>query len=64
MKVHAEVEYTDIHSDICPKNCDSNNMNDPDYVELLHHCLDEWLEKSDGKGCFYIMEENYKIEGK
>ena len=63
--VHAEIEYTNndgnnIHSDICPPNCSSGNMDDGDYVKFLHESLDEWLQESCGTGRFYIKQEGYK----
>ncbi len=63
-KVHAEIEYfTDpkkcnIHSDICPPKCDYKNIDD-DYKKFLHQCLDEWLNKSEGTGIFYIKQDGY-----
>ena len=67
MKVHAEIEYSGngeigIHSDICPPNCDSKHMNDLEYKKFLHQCLDEWLEKSNGTGGFYIKQEGYSFD--
>jgi len=65
--VHAEIEYTgemNIHSDICPDDCNPENLKDPDYRDMLHRCLDEWLDKSNGTGAFYIKNANYKIEEK
>ena len=70
-KVHAEIEYTKtdgtkIHSDICPVDCSPNNLNyksdDFCYNEFLHKCLDEWLNNSNGTGCFYIKEEGFIID--
>ena len=55
------------HSDIC-FNCDCNNddleMTD-DYRQFLHDCLDEWLNKSNGTGFFWLgkpenLVENFK----
>jgi hypothetical protein len=72
--VHAEIEYqkedgTWVHSDICPPNCDSDNLNyvfkredgDFTYSEYLHRCLDEWLNNSNGTGAFYIKNEDFII---
>ncbi len=48
-KVHAEIEYMReneeygkhwVHSDICPPECDLNNISDK-YRKFLHDCLDE-----------------------
>lgn len=57
-KVHAEISYYDdylggVHSDICPPEHDFNKINS-EYREFLHQCLDEWLNKSNGTGVFYI----------
>lgn len=62
-KIHAEIEYTDkngnsIHSDVCPSNCEFKNI-DTNYKIFLHTLLDEWLDKSNGTGIFYIKEEGY-----
>jgi len=59
--VHAEVEYTNkngdsIHSDLCPADCRFENIDD-DYRNILHKCLDEWLNNSNGTGMFYIANE-------
>lgn len=67
-KVHAEIEYTresdntPIHSDICPRECSSNNLKDPEYRKFIHDCLDEWLDNSNGTGGFYIKNQNYKFD--
>lgn len=67
-KVHAEIEYVDkerenisIHSDICPPKCDFRNMT-VEHRKFLHDCLDEWLDKSNGTGCFYIKNAKWLIE--
>jgi len=65
MKVHAEIQYDNeeglVHSDICPFDCDSNNIKEELYRKLLHKFLDEWLDNSNGTGGFYIKNENYSI---
>ena len=64
-KVHGEIEYTrgedgvSVHSDVCPPDCDFDNIN-AEYRKFLHDALDEWLDKSNGTGGFYIKQENYK----
>lgn len=72
VKCHAEIEYTDnegrsIHSDICPPGCNFNRVDEliseegeqeKTYRQFLHECLDEWLNKSNGTGTFFITEEN------
>ena len=66
-KVHAEIEYVrpngdKVHSDICPKDCDSNNLKSEEYRKFLHDCLDEWLNNSDGSCGFYIKDESYEFD--
>jgi len=70
MIVHGEIEYQTtseehgehwVHSDICPSCCESNRMSDEQYREYLHKCLDEWLDKSNGTGAFYIAEEGFVL---
>jgi hypothetical protein len=60
--IHSEIEYTNsegnlVHSDTCPPECNFDNI-DNTYRKFLHDCLDEWLDKSNGTGQFYISEEN------
>ena len=58
--VVGEIEYEKdnlsfVHSDINPPNYDPTLMKDKkSYRELLHACLDEWLDNSRGTGAFYI----------
>ena len=59
--VVAEIEYINedletIHSDIGPMGGDLNASLtvSPDFRQYLHDNLDEWLDKSDGTGIFYI----------
>ena len=59
--VVAEIEYINedletIHSDIGPGGGDLNAALavNPDFRQYLHDNLDEWLDKSDGTGIFYI----------
>jgi hypothetical protein len=64
MKVHGEIQYgsgnNSIHSDICPPGCESDNI-DQEYRDFLHTCLDEWLDKSNGTGMFYIKNQDEVI---
>ncbi len=46
--------FCDVHSDICPPKHSKEGLLDADYREFLHTCLDEWLNKSEGTGCFMI----------
>ncbi len=65
--VQAEIEYqkkdkTWIHSDIEPYGgCKFKDLDD-DHRKFLHDCLDEWIDNSDGTGCFYIKDETFTIE--
>ena len=67
MTIHAEIEYVRkednmrIHSDICPPNCNFENI-DKEYRKFLHSCLDEWLDESNGTCGFYIKEEKYNFD--
>lgn len=51
--VCAEVTYGEgIHSDLCADSVD--RLSDPEYSAFLHANLDEWLDRSNGTGGFYI----------
>jgi hypothetical protein len=61
--VCAEISYAsgnygpydcDVHSDICPPGHNKDGLNDANYREFLHECLDEWLNKANGSGYFFI----------
>lgn len=59
----AQIEYINkdlesVHSDICPPNHALVKLT-PEYRKMLHECLDEWLDKSGGTGCFFIGEGEY-----
>ena len=63
MNVHAEMEYVDseginIHSDICPPDCSSENMGHKEWRAFIHGHLDSWLDESNGTGKFYIKGED------
>lgn len=64
-EVHAEVYYEtpegNVHSDICPSSCDFSGI-DEEYRKFLHAVLDEWLDRSNGTGAFYIKGPG-KIDG-
>jgi len=50
--VCAEIRYGQVQSDLCPPD---HTTNYPDwYREFLHKSLDEWLDKADGEGRFFI----------
>ena len=57
----AEIEYIDAesetrHSDIGPR-AGSLDFAHAEYRQFLHENLDEWLDKSNGTGIFYITGE-------
>ena len=56
--IHAEIQYYSptrgmVHSDLCTSEIDN------DYRELLHKCLDEFLNNYDADGYFAVG--NFKI---
>ena len=67
MKFCGEIQYeTDkgnVHSDIC-FDCNPNTENKMitlEHRQMLHECLDEWLNKSGGTGGFWIGDPKYFI---
>lgn len=75
-RTHGQIQYKKedgswIHSDICPAECCSSNVNlkykVPDngpftsYNHFLHSCLDEYLDNMNyhQRGYFYIGNHNY-----
>jgi len=52
-----------VHSDLCPPGHDlSRGVSDPEWRELIHACLDEWIDKSESTGYFFIGDsENYFV---
>ena len=62
MSVCAEISYATkdggIHSDVCPEGHLLENV-DGEHRELLHACLDEWLNQSNGTGYFFMGNSNY-----
>jgi len=61
MHICAEVMYDGpdgyVHSDICLETGDEDTRGVAEffaYREFLHANLDEWLDKSNGTGLFYI----------
>lgn len=66
-EIHGEIEYvredgTKVHSDICPKDCDSEGLKSSAYRKYLHDALDEWLDESRGTCGFYIRAGNHRFE--
>ena len=37
-------------------------MIDEEHRKFLHVCLDEWINHSNGTGCFYIKDEEFYID--
>lgn len=56
-----EIIYTNenghgVHSDICKHNTAEVTE---EYRTLLHGCLDEWLNKANGEGAFWVGDPEY-----
>lgn len=47
-----------VHSDICHHNPDKT-ANMDEHRKFLHDCLDEWLNKSNGRGAFWVGDPEY-----
>ena len=45
-RVHAEIQYGQVHSDICPPGCTTIGMGRADWRALMHRCLDEFIDKA------------------
>jgi hypothetical protein len=65
MKFCGEIQYEtpegNVHSDIC-FNCNPSNdarTLTENYRKFVHECLDEWLNKSNGTGAFWLGDPNY-----
>jgi hypothetical protein len=67
MKFCGEISYerdtgSGVHSDICWR-CGDHDLPDApvsdSHREFLHAALDEWLNKSNGKGGFWIGDPEY-----
>jgi hypothetical protein len=58
VSVCGEIEYSGrqhgaVHSDICLVHNGEYSV-DPEERKFLHQCLDEWIDKSQGTGMFWI----------
>lgn len=51
-----KMEIGSIHSDIC---WHSDKPMDEEYKKFLHDCLDEWLDKANGTGAFWLGDSSY-----
>lgn len=49
-------EGTSVQSDICWHDPAQPHAN---YREFLHKCLDEWLDKANGEGAFWVGDPEY-----
>ena len=58
-KVCAELQYRATHSDICPQGHVMDGVTD-DHREMLHRCLDEWLDRSEGEGWFWVGDPTHR----
>lgn len=64
MKFCGEIQYDNekggVHSDIC-FSCygDKGNTPDAEYRKFLHDVLDEWLDKANGTGIFWVGSNEY-----
>ncbi len=64
-KFCAEIAYESagggVHSDLCWRcgpTAEPAAVSD-EYRQLLHDCLDEWLNRSDGSGAFWVGDPEY-----
>lgn len=55
-KFCAEIAYGYVHTDLC---CHAAALGDGEYRKLLHAALDEWLDRSDGDGGFWVGDPNH-----
>lgn len=65
MKFCAEIQYETseggVHSDLC-HNCNpSAEVREvtEEFRQVLHRALDEWLNKSNGTGAFWVGDPEY-----
>lgn len=54
----AEIQYRNeeghtVHSDLCVEQ-DIDAIHNNEWRELLHSSLDEWLDRSQGRGHFHV----------
>lgn len=58
----AEISYEtpegNVHSDIC-FSCTEDIPMEDNYRKFIHKCLDEWLDKSNGTGAFWLAGGEY-----
>lgn len=64
IKFHGEIVYDTevggVHSDIC-NGCFADTPVEltEEYRKFIHDCLDEWLNKSNGTGAFWVGDPDY-----
>lgn len=70
MKFCGEIAYDNndepVHSDICYRCTFPNDDGEPISERnrtFLHDCLDEWLNKSNGTGIFWLGDSSYFDNG-
>jgi len=51
-----ETSEGNVHSDICKHKYDVLPEN---YRKFLHECLDEWLDKANNTGAFWVGDPKY-----
>ena len=67
MKFCGEIAYepegTSVHSDICFRCAPAaeDKELDEEFRKFLHNALDEWLDKSNGTGGFWLGDPKYFI---
>jgi len=59
-EIQYENEMGTVHSDICLHS--EEGMVTEDYRKLLHDCLNEWLDKSNGTGAFWVGNAMVRIK--
>lgn len=59
-EIQYETPEGNVHSDICFHSAYFDYITD-DYREFLHKCLDEWLNKSNGTGGFWIGDPEHFV---
>ena len=61
-RIISEVEYTNENGDSVHSDLDFDFDLKEQMRPVLHECLDEWLDKSNGSGGFYLRNTNHHFE--
>ena len=61
-RIISEVEYTNENGDSVHSDLDFDFDLKEQMRPVLHECLDEWLDKSNGEGGFYLRNANHHFE--